>query len=187
MTPRRERLLCYGGIVGATAAIFALLCGHSDAPPSFTLIPIKQINQRGTNFIVFRLTSLDVTRLSLWDPGHIEVLLESKRPHSARLPLWRRYYYPAQCVTNFAPTEFRRRVEFVIRSPTNRIWRLQLRLERTVRLMVWKERFQKEWECLKGFNFAAMGAAWSVPSQLVCSYYVWSPDFTNKVSAEPGP
>ncbi|HYV26173.1 MAG TPA: hypothetical protein VFA77_01465, partial [Candidatus Eisenbacteria bacterium] len=149
---RRERFLIYGGLLVACVVIFRLLSGRSQAPPSFSLIPVAQITKPGTNVIIFRLTSLDVTRLSLADLGHIEVPLKLTNAHPGHLPLWERFFCPALSSTNFAPAEFRRRIEFGIVAPTNRIWRLQIHLERTVRLNVWKERMLKEWECLKAFD-----------------------------------
>jgi hypothetical protein len=193
-TKKKSKLLyLLGGIaLSATAAfIWLVLPAHPEVgQPTFRLDKIGQGNRNGTNFLVFRLTSLDhAHNYLLADAGYIctpgdQFVGSVVFPSAAPDPVYGHWKWgtlpPATSATNFLPTTFNTQIDFTILAPTDNVWRLHvnpLQVLSPSQVFAWKT--ERAWGRLKALNFSAIPGAYSGPSSVTLNYATWSNPLTN--------
>jgi hypothetical protein len=194
-TKKRVKLLfVLGGIAVLAAAGFiwlVLVVQPEVGQPTFRLDNIGQGKRNGTNFLVFRLTSLDhAHNYRLADAGYIctpsgnQFVGSLVFPSAAPVPVYGHWKWgtlpPATCLTNFFPSTFNTQIDFTIFAPMDNVWRLHVHPLQVLshhQVFAWKT--QRAWRYLKALNFSAIPGAWSGPSSVTLNYDTWSSPLTN--------
>lgn len=183
MTIRRKSFWAAAGcLVGILMLLFLLaLTEEPESNPGFRLVATNQLQQGGTNIVIFRLTSLDGAEVLQPGPGFIY------DPLAPQAPMYLRYGLigpgaQAICPTNFVNTTFRSQTEFAVLAPTNNIWKLHVVLERQESFReILAERCRETWDCLLQRRFAPIKQIWGCPWRVSENYHVLSQPLTNAV------